>query len=687
MSVSFDWLWRSPQVLDGIGSRRASELAGRSIEDVWDLLNYLPRAYRDFREITPLAEAPQGVETAYRVRVVRAPVRPRGRRFWRAVVEDDSGTADLFWFTPRLPGPAVDLAPGDNIVIVGKPDRKRLTPTFSHPRIYGEGQRIDIEPVYRGVPWLTQTMPRAVAGAAPTLAAIDPLPEVQRRVWDVPRWDEAFAEIHAPRPDADVVTLQRQNGAGYRRVAVDALFCWFLGLALRRYWQRQEQAVPVTVASAVRAELEGALPFALTGDQRAALDAIVADLAGSTPMYRLVQGDVGSGKTAVALIAAALVARAGGQVALLAPTEILAAQHVRFFDAVLGASGIRIARLSGSLSAVRRKELQFMIEKGGVDIVIGTHALLSDDLAFRDLRLVVIDEEQRYGVAQRSALRSKGGTPHTLLLTATPIPRSLALTLLGETDVTTIREKPAGRAEVDTRLVPPEGKRVVLEHIKTELEQGHKVFFLYPRVEDEGDADRRSVEQMHQRLSDYFGAERVGLLHGRMKGEEKDRVLRALVDGRISILVATTVIEVGVDVPDATVLVIGGADAFGLSQLHQIRGRIGRGRLPGTCYVLLEDHFADETRKRLEAFAATTDGFEIAEADLELRGPGSVLGMRQSGMPDIHPVLLRRFRDLVPDLRSAAFAIVDEDPQLLDPRWRGYRELLLRKWDIRPDRG
>lgn len=682
MSNTAAWLWEPPQYLKGIGPKKALELKARGIVDVYDLLNFLPKGYRDYRNVTPLAQAQHGVEASFRVRVTKAPFKAKGRRFFRASVEDDSGIADLFWFGSKLHGPAHELKKGDVVWLVGKPDRKKLTPAFSHPKIFSDIHKVDIEASYRGLPRLASGIRRAVEAVREQLTAVDPLPMELRQRWQVPDWGMAFAEIHAPSDQHDLTEVFKQRSSGYRRLAADAFFAYFLGMGLRRRALKQTEARPVKLSPSDWQKIIAALPFSLTNDQQVALNQILGDMAQSQPMYRLVQGDVGSGKTAVALVAAAATARAGGQAAILAPTEILAGQHARFFDTVLAGLGFRIARLTGSLSAIRRKEVKFMIESGSVDIVIGTHTLLQDDVVFRDLRLVVIDEEQRYGVMQRTALRSKGGAPHTLQLTATPIPRSLALALLGETAVTTIREKPAGRALVKTELIPEPEKRRVLEHIRAELALGHKVFFIYPRVEESDSSQGRSVEAMHKRLSSYFGADKVGLLHGRMPGEEKDQILRHLRDGRLSILVATTVVEVGVDVPDATILVLGGADAFGLSQLHQIRGRIGRGSLPGTCYVLLDADMPAEAIERLQAFASTNDGFKIAEADLELRGPGSVLGTRQSGMPDIHPVLLSRFSSLARQVRADAELVLDHDPQLLSLQWRTMREILTRKWDV-----
>ncbi len=679
---SHAWLWDTPQFLKGIGPKKARELQSRGVVDVYDLLNFLPRGYRDYRAVLSLSEAMDGVEASFRVRVVTPPKRAYRRRFYRAEVEDDSGLAELVWFSNKLYGPSADLQPGQQIWIVGKPSKRRTVMSFSHPRIFSDMSRVDIEPMYRGIPWLSGGLRKAVKELGKRLQAADPLPAELRDAWQVPDWRAAFTQVHAPGTNDPLEDVYAFRSNGYRRVAADAFFSWFLGMGMRRRSMQRVETRPIQVGDDIVDQLRAALPFALTGDQQAALDAILQDMNQSTPMFRLVQGDVGSGKTAVALLAAAVAARAGGQVALLAPTEILAGQHARFFDEVLGGMGIRITRLTGSLSAIRRKEVLHMIRSGAVDIVIGTHALLQDAVEFQDLRLVVIDEEQRYGVMQRSALRSKGGAPHTLLLSATPIPRSLSLVLLGDTDVTVIREKPAGRAPVETRIIPEDGKREVLEHIKTELDAGHKVFFLYPRVDDQPDSDQASVVEMHQRLADYFGADQVGLLHGRMAGDEKDRMLRSLKDGRISILVTTTVIEVGVDVPDATILVIGHPDNFGLSQLHQIRGRIGRGNLPGTCYLLVDDGTGDDALARLDVMTQTNDGFEIAEADLELRGPGSMLGTRQSGIPDIHPVLLRRFSDLATEVRASAEAILDEDPHLTAPQWRRVREILQRKWDM-----
>lgn len=680
--MSIDWLWSSPQYLKGIGPKRAAQLRRQGIEDVFDLVNFLPRGYRDFRAVVPLARAVPGVEASFRVEVVDPPFKVPRRRFWRATVADASSTAELFWFTHRLPGPARELERGRDLWIVGKPSGRKLTPSIAHPRIFSDVRRMQVEPLYRGIPWLSSGMRRAVEADAEKFRAADPLPDPLRRRWKVPDWATALREIHAPTDADPLEEIFRAESPGYRRIAADMFYAYFLGMGLRRRALRRVAAPPVVNPAADLERLKVALPFELTGDQRVALREILTDMRDEVPMYRLVQGDVGSGKTVVAAVAAAATAMAGGQAALLAPTEILAAQHTQFFDEVLAGLGIRVARLTGSLNERRKEEIRAYIRSGNVDVVVGTHALLEEAVAFRDLRLVVVDEEQRYGVGQRSRLRAKGAAPHTLLLTATPIPRSLALTLLGETDVSVIREKPAGRAAVTTELVEPDGKRAVLEHIEEELAAGHRVFFLYPRVEEGDGEEGKSVIEMHRRLASYFGADRVGLLHGRMPGEEKDRMLRDLKAGRISILVSTSVIEVGVDVPEATVLVIGHPETFGLTQLHQIRGRIGRGRLPGTCYLLLDEDLPEETVTRLRVLTETTDGFEIAEADLELRGPGSMLGTRQTGLPDIHPALLRRFPELAREVRATADEVLEADPELLAPANRPMREILARKWDF-----
>lgn len=687
MTSSYDWLFGGTQFIKGIGPRRASELIELGVADVYDLFHVLPKAYRDLRQVVPLAQAVEGVEAAFKVTVVQRPTKAGRRRFWRASVADDTATAELFWFTHKLPGPAQDLEPGRQVWIVGKPSRRNLLISFAHPRLTGERGPGAVEPIYRGAPWLGPAMRRAVAAAREDLDRADPLPATWRRTWDLLSWGEAFTQIHDPAATQDEAVIGeslRFSSPGYRRAAADMFLGFFLGMELRRRRLRAAVAPQVVVDPDKLAKVRAALPFTLTRDQELVLNAVLADMAKPTPMFRLVQGDVGSGKTVVALMAAAAVAQTGGQAALLVPTEILAGQHARFFDRVLAGLGLRIGLLVGSLSPARKQEVHWQIAHGGVDIVIGTHALLSEGVAFKDLRLVAIDEEQRYGVGQRAALRAKGEAPHTLLLSATPIPRSLALALLGETDTSIVRSRPAGRAGITTRIVAPQEKRMVLEHIERELAAGHKVFFLYPRVDVEGEEGKRSVLEMHQRLADYFGADKVGLLHGRLKGSAKDRALRDLVEGRTQILVSTSVIEVGVDVPDATILVIGHPEVFGLSQLHQIRGRIGRGTLPGTCYLLTEEGIDAESLARLEVLTRTSDGFEIAEEDLKLRGPGTLLGTRQSGVPDVDPVLLNRFRDLAAAVKHGAQQILDADPELTAPEHAGLAQVLKRKWGVDP---
>jgi len=676
-----DWLWQTPQYLPGIGPKRAEMLAARGMDDIYDLMHLLPKGYRDFRRGAGLAAADPRLEAAYAVEVLEPPRKRHRRAPWRAVVADETGSAKLHWFSKFLPGPARELKAGDRIWIVGKPGRRRRGVEFAHPKLFSNFAADRIEPRYRGLPWLSTALPKAAVAAATELRALDPMPASWRRALDVPDWGDAICDIHAPRDDDAMELRLRQRSCGYRRLAADAFYLYFLGMGLRRRMRVREAAPAVTIDEDTLLRVLDTLPFALTPAQQRALGDVVFDLGGTTPMFRLVQGDVGSGKTAVALAAAAATALAGGQAALLAPTEILAVQHARFFQDVLGSLGLRTALLTGSTPKARRDEVLYLAKRGQVDVLVGTHALLTETVVFDDLRLVVIDEEQRYGVMQRAALRSKGREPHTLLLTATPIPRSLALGLLGETAVSTIDEKPPGRAPVRTTLIPPARKREVLAHIQQEIELGHQVFFLYPRVEDE-DGDGTSVLEQHKRLAEYFGAHRVGLLHGRMSGADKNAVMRALRHGDLHILVATSVIEVGVDVPDATVLVIGEPQRFGLSQLHQLRGRIGRGHLPGACYLLIDDDTDADSIRRLEVLARTDDGFEIAEADLELRGPGSVLGTRQSGLPDLNPVLLHRFRDLIDRLRAAAEATLHEDPQLQRPESGLWRQILVRKWEL-----
>ncbi|HEX7967317.1 MAG TPA: ATP-dependent DNA helicase RecG, partial [Stellaceae bacterium] len=448
-----------------------------------------------------------------------------------------------------------------------------------------------------------------------------------------------------------------------------------LAIALVRAHTKRLPGRTVAAEGKLRQRVTAALPFALTQAQRQASAEIAGDMASPTRMLRLLQGDVGSGKTVVALIAMLDAVEAGCQAALMAPTEILARQHFATLSKLAAPAGVEIALLTGREKGRAREALLARLTAGEIDIIVGTHALFQEDVAFKDLALAVIDEQHRFGVEQRIALSGKGRGVDILVMTATPIPRTLLLTSYGDLDSSRLTEKPAGRQAVTTRTLPLARLEEVIEAVRRALSQGAKVYWVCPLVEESEAVDLAAVDERHAQLKASFG-ERVGLVHGRMKGAEKDRVMESFAHGGVDVLVATTVIEVGVDVPDATVMVIEHAERFGLAQLHQLRGRIGRGDKPSACLLLYATPLGETAKARLTILRETEDGFRIAEEDLRLRGAGEVLGTRQSGMPELHLADLAAHADLLAVARDDARLALTRDPELASPRGEALRTLL-----------
>ena len=469
-----------------------------------------------------------------------------------------------------------------------------------------------------------------------------------------------LVQAHFPDAHAPVDALNRFDTPAQRRLIFEDFFVFQAGLALRRHENAQVRKwrVPV-VTDATRAAARAVLPFKLTDGQREALGEIVADMQRAWPMQRLLQGDVGAGKTIVAVLAAIVAMENGYQVALMAPTEILAEQHFRTVMRWLEGTRYRVRLLTGRVTAAQRRDLLPAIARGEIQLVIGTHALVQEHVVFRDLALVVIDEQHRFGVIQRGALAAKGGNPDVLVMTATPIPRTLALTECGDMDVSVIRGLPPGRKPVKTIVKPDARRDEVYALIRAEVALGRQAYIVYPLVEESEKVDLRAATAMAEELTSVFPEFRVALLHGRMKGDEKDAVMRAFAGGTLHVLVATSVVEVGVDVPNASVMVVEHAERFGLSQLHQLRGRIGRGTHESTCVLVYQAPWSDDARERLRAMASSHDGFVIAGKDLQIRGPGDFFGTRQSGLPQLRAGDLTRDAALLELAFSEARARVE----------------------------
>ena len=650
-----------------------------------DLLWHLPQSIID-RQVTPrIADTRIGELATLEVAVTEhRPGGPRrgARAPYRVLVEDETGALELVYFNAD-PAYLRRLLPvGSRQLISGKLESYDGWLQMPHPDHVvavdapGAGATLPVlEPVYPLTAGLTNTYLRKLIAKA-----LERLPETPE--WMDPEWrkqntwpsfSEALRQLHAPEATADF-----EPGAPARqRLAYDELLANQLALALIRQRLRRGAGRKIVAPSTLRQRLVSGLPFRLTGAQRRALAEIDADLSDPRRMLRLLQGDVGSGKTVVALLAMAAAVEAGAQAALMAPTELLARQHHRTLEGLAAFAGLRIALLTGREKGAERSTLLAALEKGDVDILIGTHALFQEPVAFRDLALVVIDEQHRFGVHQRLALQAKGGGggAELLVMTATPIPRTLLLTNYGDMDVSRLDEKPPGRKPVLTRTVPSERQPDVVDGLSRAIAGGEQVYWVCPLVAESEVLDIAAAEERFAELRKRFG-EKVGLVHGRLAGKEKDRVMAAFAAGDIAILVSTTVIEVGVDVPNASIMVIEHAERFGLAQLHQLRGRVGRGDAQSSCILLYRAPLSETAQSRLTVMRSTDDGFRIAEEDLRLRGGGEVLGTRQSGLPSFRIAQLPEDETLLGAARDEAALILAKDPELRGARAESLRMLL-----------
>jgi ATP-dependent DNA helicase RecG len=610
---------------------------------------------------------------------------PRSRRrVFRAVLADESGRVTALWFHFRAPHLRALLIPGSRLLVHGAVARSPGGREILHPELEPvgrDGERLGpvIRPVYPATEGLAQAtlralVRRALAASLPGLE--DPLPPVLRERLGLAGLAESLTALHTPGGDADLASLEEGSSPAHRRLAFDDLFALQLRLALARKrhegaGQRRSRGLPAGLFERFRARL----PFALTAAQERVCREILADLTGGRPMQRLLQGDVGSGKTIVAALAALAACAAGGQVALLAPTALLAEQHHRVFAALAARLGIRPVLLTAGVARERRGPILAGLADGSVRFVVGTHALLGEQVRFARLTLAIVDEQHRFGVRQRLRLRGKGEAPDLLVMTATPIPRTLALALYGDLDLSVIDELPPGRRRVSTRVTGEEGRQAAWELVRGELARGRRVYVVCPLAEAGGQEDTLAAVRVAARLRSLFPGTAVGLVHGRMAPEERARQLERFRSGAAPLLAATTVVEVGLDVPEATVMVVERAERFGLSQLHQLRGRVGRGQDPAHCLLFAGPGAAPGARERLAVLARTADGFAVAEADLAARGPGQLAGTRQAGLAGRCLAAAVRDGRLLEVARAEARALLAADPELASPRHAGLRAL------------
>jgi ATP-dependent DNA helicase RecG len=681
--------------LPGVGPKMGEALARKEIRTVEDLLFFLPRSYEDRRELIPIEALQVGRPACFRGTVTRSSVvsARSGRRFLQAVVSDGTASVQLKWFR-GIAHFQDRIVPGVGLLVAGDVRRYRYAKELHHPEVevLREGTPLDtlprIVPSYSAVEGVPPRTLRRVVQAAVNQAGDlleDWLPAETARNLALPEIGDAVREVHLPNPELDPEQLRERRTPYHLRLVAEELFLLQLGLELRSSALARRTARPLAVRAPVVARSIRQLPFELTGDQQRAWREIATDLARGRPMNRLLIGDVGTGKTVLAILGAVAAHASGALTAVLAPTEILAEQHFETFHELAGPLGLRVALLTGSTPTPERRSLQRLLRQGEIAIVLGTHALLSGSLALPRLGFCVIDEQHRFGVAQRRTLGEKGENPHLLVMSATPIPRTLALTVFGDLDHSTLRERPPGRTPVETRVVPSDAGRQVLEQVKRTLQRGEQSYVVYPLVEESEKQDLQDATRGFERLSKALPGVAMALLHGRLDAAERSRAMERFSSGKVRILVSTSVIEVGVDVHNATLLVVQHAERFGLAQLHQLRGRVGRGHKPGLALLIAEPK-SEEASRRLAVLEASDSGFEIAEEDLRIRGAGQWLGTRQAGhLPELRLADLVRHGELLPPVREAARQLLRADQGL--QRNRSLRGCVERRWGDRLDFG
>lgn len=682
-------LFASLQSLTGIGPRLMILLKkclglppGVTEPRVLDLLWHLPSGVIDRRAEPTVAEAVPGSIATLKVRVLKHKPGPRGntRAPYKVQTEDETGRLELVFFHAERKFIEKQLPVGEERYVSGRVERYNDAMQMTHPDYIVAPEARDELPMLEPVYPLTAGLSGKVVQKA-TRQALDrlrPSPEWQDPTWLKARgWPDfvtALQRLHRPTDAGDVAT----GGAPWQRLAYDELLAGQLALGLVRQNNKTRPGRSVEGDGRLRAAIADALPFALTGSQRQAVGEIAADMAAPQRMLRLLQGDVGSGKTVVALLAMAIAVEAGAQAALMAPTEVLARQHVETIGPLAEKAGLRVGLLTGREKGRVRKEILERLAAGDIDIIVGTHALFQADVVFRDLAFAVIDEQHRFGVHQRLQLQSKGSARGTdvLVMTATPIPRTLQMTHYGDLDVSRLTEKPPGRKPIITKKIPTDAIEKLIERLRAQLKEGAQVYWVCPLIESSQVSELAAAEERHAHLAQIFGNDNVGLLHGGMADKAKDAAMEAFAAGDLKILVATTVIEVGVNVPNANIMVIEHAERFGLAQLHQLRGRVGRGSRESFCMLLYKAPLGETAKARLEMMEESEDGFLIAEKDLDLRGAGEVLGARQSGLPEFRVAEVPNSASLLEAAHDDARMVLASDPHLASARGQALRTLL-----------
>lgn len=658
-----DALFQPISQLKGIGAKRADAMNRLGIQTPYDLLYHIPRSYLDYTNPVPILSAQPGEECVIRVQIARklpAQYIRKGMTIFKAVATD--GISDITIIMYNNPYGFQALHIGEWYRMYGKMQGNLLRREISAPHVLSDKAKERIFPAYPLTSGISlMVLVNAMKQAIELLHQnpFDWMPEEMRREHKLLPLPTALEQVHFP---LNPQTME----AARRRLAFDELLQLQLGMLMQRAESRSKSSYPMCADTDLQ-PFYRTLPFSLTQGQQNAIAEITRDLCAGTPMNRLLQGDVGSGKTAVAAAACYFTIQNGMQCALMAPTEILAAQHYQTLSAFLEPLGIRIGLLTGSRRAKEKREIQAALADGSIQLIVGTHAIFQKEVTFQRLALVITDEQHRFGVAQRALFADKGGCPHKLVMSATPIPRTLALMIYGDLDISILNELPSGRQPVRTFAVTGKLRSRAYNFIREQLKQKHQAYIVCPMIDDKDESEFQAVTSYAESIqSGAFADYRVGLLHGKMKAADKETVMNAFRQGEIDVLVSTTVIEVGVDVPNATILLIENAERFGLSQLHQLRGRVGRGSAQSYC-ILMTDHVTEDCRTRMQIMSRTNSGFEIAEADLKLRGPGDFFGERQHGLPPLQIADLSQDTRLLHEVQETAQKLLQQDPALSQP--------------------
>lgn len=679
------------QFIKGVGPKLASLLEKKGIRTVEDALYFIPRDYQDRREIRKISRVETGkVETIVGDVLAADIVGFKGgrKKVFELMVGDGSGVIIGKWFHFNLRYMKGRFKKGDRVIMTGEVRAFGGQREMHHPDVepFDDTDKLNfgrIVPVYSlteglGEKTLRKITSQVISGYLSNVT--DGIPQRIISLRGLIPLREALQKIHFPDNSEDISALISGRSAARKRLVFDEFFFLELGMALKHKGIALEKGIPMEEKGELTGKLRKLLPFNLTKAQERVIGEIKRDMASPHPMNRLVQGDVGCGKTMVAFSSVLIAVGNGYQAAIMAPTELLAEQHFLNIHRFAESLGIKISLLTSGIKGKEREAMLSGIRTGVIQIVIGTHAVIQEAVEFKSLGLAIVDEQHRFGVLQRGNIKKKGDNPHILVMTATPIPRTLAMTVYGDLDVSVIDEMPAGRSPVETRVYNERDREKVYAAIKKEVEAGRQAYVVYPLVEESEKSELMDATNMAEKLKGVFPEFRIGLLHGRMKAEEKEAVMKRFKGREIDILVATTVIEVGIDVPNATVMVIEHAERFGLSQLHQLRGRVGRGSHRSRCLLLAQYKRSEDAWKRLKVMEETTDGFRIAEVDLEIRGPGDFLGTRQSGMPDFRVGSIIRDARVMEEAKTEAFSLVEKDPDLSNPENGILREVLRERW-------